>query len=60
MGRVDRTSPCLQAEPTNPKFRKLKLSNAKVAHMWGNETLQNVLLASGWVVEVRGLPTPPL
>jgi len=45
----------VKADPTNERFRRLKLSNAKfLERVWNNEQLQMLMLAAGWVVEESG------
>jgi hypothetical protein len=39
-----------KTHPENATFRKLKLSNPKVALVWSNPSLQNALLRAGWVL----------
>lgn len=45
----------VKADPTNERFRRLKLTNAKfVERVWNNEQHQMLMLAAGWIVEEGG------
>eukprot|EP00039_Didymoeca_costata_P018771 m.334909 g.334909 ORF g.334909 m.334909 type:complete len:175 (+) comp17461_c0_seq1:117-641(+) len=43
----------IQKDPTNPKYRKIRLANARFAAIWNLEDARALLLSTGWQTDIE-------